>query len=140
MHCHHDEEVVQSLLGPSDSPLVASLNLGAQGEWVLVPFESSLFPGARSILIFDGSLPQDFECSDCSAQLGIQQWQMVALRSFWTFEVSLTATNLARLRRIYQANDQLAQTSHQHIQHRWFVLFLLDVPKPFVLHFIDLHH
>jgi hypothetical protein len=73
MHCHHDEEVVQSLLGPSDSPLVASLNLGAQDEWVLVPFESSLFPGARSILIFDGSLPQDFECSDCSAQLGIQQ-------------------------------------------------------------------
>ena len=73
MHCCSDVVVAMSLLGPRDSPLVASLNLGAQHERLLVPFESSLFPGARSMLVFDGSLPQDFERSDWSAQLEIQQ-------------------------------------------------------------------
>lgn len=82
MHCCSDVVVAKSLLGPRDSHIVASLNLGAQHERMLVPFESSLFPGARSMLIFDGSLPQDFGCSDWSAQLEIQQWLKVALRSF----------------------------------------------------------
>jgi hypothetical protein len=73
MHCCSDVVVARSLLGPRDSPLVASLDLGAQPEGLLVPFESSLFPGVRSTLVFDGSLPQDFERSDWSAQLEIQQ-------------------------------------------------------------------
>ena len=73
MHCCSYVVVKKSSLGPEDSPLVASVNLAVLHERLLVPFESSLFPGVRSMLIFDAALPQGFECSDWSARLRIQQ-------------------------------------------------------------------
>lgn len=71
--CCSDVVVIWSLLGPGDSHLVAFSNLGAQHGRIPLPFESSLFPGARSILIFDGFLPRDFGCTDWFARLEGQQ-------------------------------------------------------------------
>ena len=73
MHRCSDVFVSKSSSGHNDSHLLVFLNLGVQHERLLVPFESSLFPGVRSMLVFDGALPQDFECSDWSVQLEIQQ-------------------------------------------------------------------